>query len=143
MTDPWPVELRVCRQGGSELHVTFDSGETLALAAEYLRVESPSAEVKGHGPGQEQLVWGKRNVKIAKLEPVGTYAVRIVFNDGHNTGLFTWPYLLKLGREREAIWQAYLDKLEEAGFNRRPKGEQTVSPRAAASAGRPKRPPLP
>lgn len=117
MSEPWPSELRLA-QGGSALQVTFDSGETLALPAEYLRVESPSAEVKGHGPGQEQLVWGKRNVKIRKLEPVGTYAVRIVFDDGHSTGLFTWPYLLKLGRERDAIWQAYLAKLEQAGFGR-------------------------
>lgn len=117
MSDPWPVELRLA-PGGGTLHVSFDSGEALALAAEYLRVESPSAEVKGHGPGQEQLVWGKRNVRIIKLEPVGTYAVRIVFDDGHSTGLFTWPYLLKLGREQDAIWQAYLGKLEQAGLTR-------------------------
>lgn len=117
MSEPWPEELRLAA-GGQALHVRFDSGEELALAAEYLRVESPSAEVKGHGPGQEQLVWGKRNVKIKKLEPVGSYAVRIVFDDGHSTGLFTWPYLLKLGRERETIWQAYLDKIAAAGFSR-------------------------
>ncbi len=117
MSEPWPEELRLA-SGGSELQVRFDSGERLALAAEYLRVESPSAEVKGHGPGQEQLVWGKRNVKISRLEPVGSYAVRIVFDDGHSTGLFTWPYLLKLGRERETIWQAYLDKIAAAGFSR-------------------------
>jgi DUF971 family protein len=104
--------------GGHALHVTFDSGEALSLPAEYLRVESPSAEVKGHGPGQEQLVWGKRNVKIRKLEPVGTYAVRIVFDDGHSTGLYTWPYLLKLGREQGSIWEAYIAKLEQAGFGR-------------------------
>ena len=103
MTDPWPEELRLA-EGGGELRVTFDSGEAFALAAEYLRVESPSAEVKGHGPGQEQLVWGKRKVKIRKLEPIGTYAVRIIFDDGHSTGLFTWPYLLKLGREQDQIW---------------------------------------
>jgi DUF971 family protein len=117
VSDPWPVELRLA-PGASTLHVTFDSGEALALPAEYLRVESPSAEVKGHGPGQEQLVWGKRNVKIRKLEPVGTYAVRIVFDDGHSTGLYTWPYLLKLGREQGAIWQAYLEKLDKSGFSR-------------------------
>lgn len=117
MTEPWPVELRLA-EGGAELQVTFDSGETLALAAEYLRVESPSAEVKGHGPGQEQLIWGKRKVKIRKLEPVGSYAVRLIFDDGHSTGLYTWPYLLKLGREKDAIWQAYLAKLAAAGFSR-------------------------
>ena len=117
MAEPWPEELRLAASGG-ELQVRFDTGEAHALAAEYLRVESPSAEVKGHGPGQEQLVWGKRNVKIRKLEPIGTYAVRIVFDDGHSTGLFTWPYLLKLGRERDTIWQGYLDKLAAAGFSR-------------------------
>ena len=78
MTDPWPEELRL-GAAGTELVVAFDSGERLALEAEYLRVESPSAEVKGHGPGQEQLVWGKRKVRITRLEPVGSYAVRIVF----------------------------------------------------------------
>lgn len=117
MNEPWPVELRLSG-GGSLLRIVFDTGEALELAAEYLRVESPSAEVKGHGPGQEQLVWGKRNVKIRALEPVGTYAVRILFDDGHSTGLFTWPYLLKLGREHDVIWQAYLGKLAEAGLNR-------------------------
>ncbi len=117
MNDPWPEELRLAN-GGRELHVKFDSGEAVSLSAEYLRVESPSAEVKGHGPGQEQLVWGKRNVKIARLEPVGSYAVRIIFDDGHSTGLYTWPYLLKLGREHCDIWKAYLDKLQAAGFNR-------------------------
>ena len=117
MSEPWPDELRLAADGAA-LNVRFDTGEQVALSAEYLRVESPSAEVKGHGPGQEQLVWGKRNVKISRLEPVGSYAVRIIFDDGHSTGLFTWPYLLKLGRERETIWQGYLDKIAAAGFSR-------------------------
>lgn len=117
MSEPWPDELRLAADGAA-LNVRFDTGEQVALPAEYLRVESPSAEVKGHGPGQEQLVWGKRNVKISRLEPVGSYAVRIVFDDGHSTGLFTWPYLLKLGREQETIWQGYLDKIAAAGFSR-------------------------
>ena len=117
MSEPWPDELRLAADGAA-LNVRFDTGEQVALPAEYLRVESPSAEVKGHGPGQEQLVWGKRNVKISRLEPVGSYAVRIVFDDGPSTGLFTWPYLLKLGRERETIWQGYLDKIAAAGFSR-------------------------
>lgn len=117
MTDPWPEELRL-RDGGKCLEIRFDTGETHAFDAEYLRVESPSAEVKGHGPGQEQLVWGKRNVTISRLEPVGTYAVRIIFSDGHGTGLFTWNYLAKLGREREATWAAYLEKLATAGRSR-------------------------
>ena len=80
---PWPTELRIKNQG-TKLAVTFDSGESFELSAEYLRVESPSAEVKGHGPGQEQLVYGKRNVAISKAEPVGTYAVRLIFSDGHS-----------------------------------------------------------
>jgi DUF971 family protein len=117
MTDPWPEELRLA-EGGRKLNIRFDTGESLSLDAEYLRVESPSAEVKGHGPGQEQLVWGKRNVTINRLEPVGTYAVRIGFSDGHDTGLYTWSYLLRLGREHDAIWQAYLGKLDEAGRKR-------------------------
>jgi DUF971 family protein len=117
VNDPWPDELRLS-PGGSELNVSFDNGERHALNAEYLRVESPSAEVKGHGPGQEQLVWGKSKVKIVRLEPVGAYAVKIVFDDGHNTGLYTWPYLLKLGREREVIWRTYLDRLAAAGRRR-------------------------
>ena len=81
-------------------------------------MESPSAEVKGHGPGQEQLVWGKAKVRISKLEPVGTYAVRIVFDDGHNTGLYTWSYLHRLGQEHEEIWAGYLAKLATAGLKR-------------------------
>lgn len=117
MTDPWPEELRL-RAGGGCLEIRFDTGEIHALDAEYLRVESPSAEVKGHGPGQEQLVTGKRNVTVARLEPVGTYAVRILFSDGHSTGLYTWAYLAKLGREREAIWATYLGKLAAAGRSR-------------------------
>ena len=117
MTDPWPEELRL-RGGGRQLQVRFDTGDVYDLEAEYLRVESPSAEVKGHGPGQEQLVFGKRNVSMARLEPVGTYAVRIIFSDGHSTGLFTWNYLAKLGREHEAIWSAYLEKLTKTGQSR-------------------------
>lgn len=115
--DPWPEELRLA-DSGRTLNIRFDTGEQVALAAEYLRVESPSAEVRGHGPGQEQLVWGKRNVTIRRLDPVGTYAVKIVFSDGHDTGLYTWPYLLKLGRERETIWAAYLARLEASGMKR-------------------------
>lgn len=110
MTDIWPTALRV-QDKGAKLLITFDSGESHDLSAEYLRVESPSAEVKGHGPGQEQLVWGKRFVTISKAEPVGTYAVRLIFSDGHSTGLFTWAYLAKLGREHDTIWKAYEAKL--------------------------------
>lgn len=117
MTEIWPTALRV-QDKGAKLSITFDSGESHDLSAEYLRVESPSAEVKGHGPGQEQLVWGKRSVTISKAEPVGSYAVRLIFSDGHSTGLFTWAYLAKLGREHENIWKAYEAKLTAEGKSR-------------------------
>ena len=117
MSEPWPVELRLAKDKKA-LTVVFDDGQSYGLAAEYLRVESPSAEVKGHGPGQEQLVFGKRNVSILRLEPVGTYAVRIIFDDGHSTGLYTWTYLAQLGREQETIWQDYLSKLDAQGRSR-------------------------
>jgi DUF971 family protein len=117
LSEAWPTELRV-KDGGRTLVASFDSSESFELTAEYLRVESPSAEVKGHGPGQEQLVFGKRNISVARLEPVGTYAVRIIFSDGHSTGLYTWSYLAKLGREHGTLWSAYLEKLSQAGLKR-------------------------
>lgn len=104
---PWPTELRLNPER-SLLTVTFDTGERFPLTAEYLRVESPSAEVKGHGPGQRQIVTGKENVRIAKIEPVGNYAARILFDDGHDTGLYSWDYLHELGREQKEKWAAYL-----------------------------------
>jgi DUF971 family protein len=103
----WPTELRL-DSAKTTLTVAYDNGERFALPAEYLRVESPSAEVQGHSPDQKQIVTGKEHVKIAALEPVGNYAVRIVFDDGHNTGLFSWDYLYELGREQKAKWAAYL-----------------------------------
>ena len=115
--ETWPSELRL-REGGGVLHIAFNTDETFELNAEYLRVESPSAEVKGHGKGQEVTVPGKRNVKITAIEPVGNYAVRLSFDDRHDTGIFTWPYLLRLGRENATIWAEYLDKLENEGKSR-------------------------
>jgi DUF971 family protein len=114
---PWPTRLHFGGQG-QVLEVSFDSGRSYALAAELLRVESPSAEVKGHGPGQEQLVFGKRGVFIVGAEPVGNYAIRLKFSDGHMTGIFTWSYLEKLGRESAELWAAYEDKLRIAGLSR-------------------------
>ena len=114
---PWPSELRLNPEKNA-LGVSFDNGERYELAAEYLRVESPSAEVQGHGPADRQIVPGKRHVKIARLEPVGHYAVRIVFDDGHDTGLYTWGYLHELGRAREEKWPAYLEALAAAGRKR-------------------------
>lgn len=116
-TELWPDELRLTA-GKDTLKVSFNDGSHYAIPAELLRVESPSAEVKGHGPGQETLVFGKRGVTIAGIEPVGNYAVRLLFSDGHSTGIYTWAYLGKLGREREAIWADYLEKLEAAGRSR-------------------------
>jgi DUF971 family protein len=111
VTEVWPTELRV-QDAGSKLLISFEDGATYSLTAEYLRVESPSAEVKGHGPGQETLVFGKRNVKITKAEPVGSYAVRLIFSDMHSTGLYTWNYLAKLGMDQTSNWQNYEAKLK-------------------------------
>ena len=113
----WPDELRLC-DDGRRLTVRYDDGTSHAFTAEFLRVESPSAEVKGHGPGQEVTVAGKREVKITRIEPVGNYAVRLVFSDGHSTGLYSWDYLGRLGRDYDALWSAYLDKLASEGRGR-------------------------
>jgi DUF971 family protein len=102
------------------LHVSFEGGTVFALPAEYLRVESPSAEVQGHGPSQKQTVSGRRHVGVQKIEPVGNYAVRLVFDDLHDTGLYTWQYLHELGREQAVRWQAYLDALGAKGLSRDP-----------------------
>jgi DUF971 family protein len=102
-----PLEIKV-RRTARLLQVTFEDGSRFELPFEYLRVYSPSAEVKGHGPGQETLVLGKEAVGIRAVEPVGQYAVKLVFDDGHDTGLYTWKYLYELGRDREAKWAHYL-----------------------------------
>lgn len=115
----WPTELRVSADR-KVLTVSFDVGETHELSAEYLRVCSPSAEVQGHSPSQKKTVPGKRDVGIMKMEPVGNYAVRIHFDDLHNSGIFTWEYFLELGREREKHWGGYLKELEDKGLTREP-----------------------
>jgi DUF971 family protein len=104
--DPLPLEIRL-RRAARLLEVTFADGSRFELPFEYLRVHSPSAEVKGHGPGQETLVLGKETVGIRAIEPVGQYAVKLVFDDGHDTGLYTWKYLHELGRDREKNWSRY------------------------------------
>lgn len=114
---PWPLEIRV-KRAERRLEIDFDDGTTFGYPAELLRVESPSAEVQGHGPSQKVTVPGKRRVGIAELEPVGNYAVRIVFDDGHSTGIYSWSYLHKLGREQDRIWQDYLDRLTAQGLSR-------------------------
>ena len=109
MPEPLPTEIKL-RKASRVLEVTFQDGTRFELPFEYLRVHSPSAEVKGHGRGQEVLVLGKENVGIKAVEPVGQYAVRLVFDDGHDTGLFTWQYLHELGRDRQANWARYLER---------------------------------
>ena len=106
-SNPWPSEIRL-NPARDVLTVAFEDGSRFELRAEYLRVESPSAEVRGHGAGPKTIVKGKEEVKISGLEPVGNYAVRIGFDDGHDSGLFSWAYLHKLGAEKNRIWAEYL-----------------------------------
>lgn len=112
---PHPITLKL-RTRSRVLEVAFDDGARFELPFEYLRVYSPSAEVRGHGPGQETLQIGKHAVNIDKVEPVGSYAVRLVFDDGHDTGLYTWAYLHELGREHERRWAQYLARLSDLGI---------------------------
>ena len=100
------------------LRVEFDDGTTSSLPAEYLRVESPSAEVQGHSPDQKRIVAGKRSVAIVGIEPVGNYAVRLLFDDRHDTGIYSWDYLYELGENQEKYWSQYLEKLAAAGASR-------------------------
>lgn len=115
----WPTELRL-QKDRRVLHVTFDTGETCALDAEYLRVRSPSAEVQGHSPDERKTVSGKRDVAILEVHPIGNYAVRLVFDDLHSTGIYSWDYLLELGRNRARYWQEYLDELAGKNLTREP-----------------------
>jgi len=117
---PRPVEIRH-KQAEKELEVEFDDGVTFTLPAELLRVESPSAEVQGHGPSQKTLIAGRREVGMMAIEPVGNYAIRITFDDLHDTGIYTWSYLYDMGTNLDAIWSSYIDALEAAGLSRDPK----------------------
>lgn len=117
---PWPVEIRL-KSADKVLEIDFDSGETFRLPAEYLRVESPSAEVQGHSPSQKQIVAGRRHVGILGVEPVGNYAIRIKFDDMHDTGIYSWTYLHELGRAQERRWRAYLAELEKRSLSREPR----------------------
>jgi DUF971 family protein len=118
-TQIWPSELRL-RKDRRMLTVTFDGGQTFDLPAEYLRVKSPSAEVQGHSPEERKTVPGKRDVGIVEVLPVGNYAVRLVFDDLHSTGIYGWDYLLDLGRNHAAYWQDYLDELAAKNLSRDP-----------------------
>jgi DUF971 family protein len=117
VTTPWPAELRL-RKDRKALAVTFDTGESFELAAEYLRVRSPSAEVQGHSPSERRTVSGKQDVQILEVHPIGNYAVRLVFDDMHSTGIFNWDYLFELGQNREQYWRDYLGELAEKNLSR-------------------------
>jgi DUF971 family protein len=114
---PRPTEINL-HQVSRVLDVAFDDGRAFSLPVEYLRVYSPSAEVRGHGPGQEVLQVGKREVNISAIEPVGVYAVKFVFSDGHDTGIYSWDYLYELGTKQDANWKTYLARLAQAGKSR-------------------------
>jgi DUF971 family protein len=118
MAEPVPTTIRL-RTRSRLLEVAFDDGARFELPFEYLRVYSPSAEVKGHGPGQGALVTGKENVGVSAVEPIGQYAVKLVFDDGHDTGLYSWKYLYELGRERERKWAQYQARVRAAGVTER------------------------
>ena len=116
-TKYWPTEIRVNSEE-KRLEIDFDNAESFSIPAELLRVESPSAEVQGHSPSQKVLVPGKRYVGLDTVEPVGHYAVRLLFNDGHDTGIYTWVYLYQLGREFDQRWERYLSQMDAQGLSR-------------------------
>jgi len=118
-TTPHPTEIKL-HQISRVLEIGFADGKVFKLPYEFLRVNSPSAEVRGHGPGQEVLQVGKRDVTIAEVEAVGHYAIRPKFSDGHDTGIYSWDYLYEIGEDQEALWQRYLARLEKAGASRDP-----------------------
>jgi len=114
---PIPTEIKLHQQS-RVLELAFDDGKSFQLSCEFLRVYSPSAEVRGHGSGNEVLQLAKEQVNITAIEPVGNYAVKLVFDDGHDSGLYSWDYLYKIGCDQSQLWQAYLNKLEQAGHTR-------------------------
>jgi len=116
---PMPTEIKL-HQKSRVLEIAFSDGKRFELPCEFLRVYSPSAEVRGHGPGQEVLQVGKKNVEITDVQPVGSYAVQLVFSDGHGSGLYSWDDLYDLGVNQEALWQKYLERMNEARASREP-----------------------
>jgi DUF971 family protein len=120
VSSPWPTELRL-HKDRKILSVTFDDGSSFELPSEFLRVRSPSAEVQGHSAAERRTIAGKRDVQILELHPVGNYAVRLVFDDMHSTGIFSWDYLFELGRNRENYWRLYLDELKQKNLTRVPR----------------------
>ena len=124
---PYPTEIKL-HQKSRILDITFSDGKTFQFPCEFLRVYSPSAEVSGHGPGQEVLQTGKKMVSIVKIEPVGNYAIQLNFTDGHNTGLYSWDLLYNLGLNQDKMWQRYLQRMEEAGASREPANRTNTAP---------------
>jgi DUF971 family protein len=114
-----PTEI-ILHQKSRTLEIAFDDGTRYSWPFEFLRVFSPSAEVRGHGPGQEVLQTGKRNVVLTGVEPVGAYAIKLIFDDGHDTGLYSWKYMQELGKYQDGMWHDYLTRLEAAGASREP-----------------------
>ena len=112
-----PTEIKLHQQSRT-LEIAFDNGARFNMPYEYLRVQTPSAEARGHGPGQETLQTGKKNVNLLNVEPVGTYALKLIFDDGHESGLYSWEYLYELGQHQDELWKQYLEKLEAAGESR-------------------------
>ena len=115
--EPWPEEIRVCEEG-TALALSFDNGEKFSISAELLRVESPSAEVQGHGPNEKTILSGKLGIMILAVEQVGNYAVKIRFDDAHDTGIYSWKYLYGLGKKKEELWDKYLEQLSKKGLSR-------------------------
>jgi DUF971 family protein len=120
---PQPTEIKL-HQKSRVLEISFADGKTFQLPCEFLRIYSPSAEVRGHGPGQEVLQTGKKEVEILRVEPVGSYAVQLHFSDGHNTGIYSWTLLYDYGLQQEEMWRRYLERMAEAGASREPAGKQ-------------------
>lgn len=118
-TTPSPTEIKL-HQKSRMLEIAFADGKRFTLPFEFLRVYSPSAEVRGHGPGQEVLQIGKKDVDVTNIEPVGSYAVQLVFSDGHDSGIYSWSYFYNLGENQDAMWAHYLQRMQEAGASREP-----------------------
>ena len=122
---PQPTEIKL-HQKSRILEIAFSDGKRFELPCEFLRVYSPSAEVRGHGPGQETLQVGKKNVEITAIEPVGTYAINMTFSDGHDSGIYSWTYLHDLGMNQTGLWEDYLQRMQSAGASREPVSESPI-----------------
>lgn len=131
---PIPSEIKL-HQKSRLFEIAFDTGERFQLSYEFLRVFTPSAEARGHGPGQETLQVGKRDISIERIEPVGNYAIRPVFSDGHDSGLYSWDMLYNLGKHHDELWQTYLDRLEAEGKSRDPAANPPEAPRSKGGCG--------